>query len=99
MKHFSLEVRYRPDHLQAYNRMGVILDKRGELDKAEEIYRRGLTFAPGDVTLNFNLALLLAKQKRFDEAARCLRDALKVNPNSPQLLMLLNKVRQAGKLR
>ncbi|RKY09697.1 MAG: hypothetical protein DRP66_01525 [Planctomycetota bacterium] len=99
LKHFSREVQIRPDHAQGYNRMAIILDGRDEPDKAEEVYRKGLTFAAGDVTLNYNFALFLARQKRFDEAAEVLQLAQKANPSSPQLLMLLNKVRQAGKLR
>jgi len=96
LKHFSREIRIRPDRTQGYNRIGVILDKQGKPDKAEKIYRKGLTYAGGDVMLNYNLALLLARQKRFDEASRSLRDALKVNPDSPQLLMLLRKIEASG---
>lgn len=97
MEYFANEVRIKPDRAQGYNRMGVILDQQKKTAKAEDIYREGLTFSPDDLSLHYNLAILLAKQKRFDEATENLHAALKANPNSIELLGLLNKVKEANK--
>ncbi|MCD6393960.1 MAG: tetratricopeptide repeat protein [Planctomycetes bacterium] len=67
--------------------------------KGAEQQRIVAEMTPGSHTTHAEYALTLYKQGDFDEAAQCLRAALKVNPNSPQLLMLLNKVREAAKLR
>jgi len=97
MQCFSTEVRIRPDHSQGYNRMGVILDKQGRIKEAEDIYRKGLIYSPDDVALHYNLVLLLAKQGRFDDAIEDLHAALKLNPRSPALLGILNKIENANK--
>ena len=73
----------------------MLLDKQGKVREAEEVYRRGLTFLAGNVVLHNKLAILLAKQKRYDEAIESLQAALNLNPDSIKLRRLLDKVKKA----
>ena len=95
IEHFSSEIRIHPDRAKAYIRAGSLLLQQGKAAEAEKIYRRGLTFRPNNRALHYQLALLLAKQKRFDEAIENFQICLKSDPNSTRLLELLDAVKKA----
>jgi len=99
-------LRLNPIFADAHHRLAMIYLRKGDTDqalllqqgkavKAEEIYRRGLTFRPNNRALRYNLALLLAKQRRFDEAIEDIQTGLKSDPNSAGLLELLDAVKKA----
>jgi len=94
IEHFSSEIRIRPDLTKGYTKLGPLLQRQGKVGKAEQLYRRGLTFSADKAALHYQLALLLAKQKRFDEAIENIRICLKSDPNSAELLELIDEVKK-----
>ena len=59
IEHFSREIRIRPDRVKGYTILGPLLEQQGKVGKAEQLYRRGLTFSANKVVLHYRLALLL----------------------------------------
>jgi hypothetical protein len=53
-----------------------------------------LTFSANNLALHYQLALLLAEQKRSDEAIENIRICLKSDPNSARLLEFLDAVKK-----
>ena len=76
--------------------------KLGELHRAEDLLRLAIKGKPRDSTFYHSLALLLARQNRFKEAASIFEEALVLNPklgkahfNYGILLMKLNRMDKA----
>ena len=55
--------------------------KKGDVDKAAEVCRRGVISIPDSSLLHFSLSLLVHKQGHVDEAVKELRTAVKLDPN------------------
>ena len=66
---------------EAYHYLGIALDARGEHEKGERAFRKGLDLWEGDpTTIMNNLALNLASQGYLDEAAEILHKAKSIAP-------------------
>jgi len=59
-----------PDNAEVQMMLGLTYQARGDLAKAEEYLRRAIDRKPDYGDAHNNLGVLLAKQKRWDEAAR-----------------------------
>lgn len=69
-----------------------VLEKLGDLKRAEESYRRVLALDPGDVEKTQNLADVLMKQRSFEEVIELLRPiATKDNARSDGASLLLGR--------
>jgi tetratricopeptide (TPR) repeat protein len=62
---------------------------KGDFDHAGEHYRRALEFAPDNVPLLLNLAILRLRQSQFTAAIEPLERAKKISPDSPDVAKLL----------
>lgn len=56
--------------------MAIIYQKLGEPDKATEKMFRAVALAPENLTYRYNLAIMLDKQKKYDEAAKLYRQLI-----------------------
>ncbi len=72
-----------PNHASGYVYLGGVLARQGRLGEAEKIHRRATEICDdGCIDEAFlNLALVLRARDRFDEAAACLRDAIRRDPD------------------
>jgi Tfp pilus assembly protein PilF len=50
--------------------MALIYQKMGDVDKANEKMMQAIDLAPENLTYRYNLAIMLDKQKKYDEAAK-----------------------------
>ena len=62
--------------------MGLLLDKRGDGEGAENCYRCSIVLNPGYTETYLNLGVLCAAQKRFGEAEAAYRHAIALCPDS-----------------
>ncbi len=69
-----------------------LADQSGELDAAENAYRRVLTADPNSAPANAGLAHILIAHKQYPEAETLLRAALKQSPDDPALTAQLATV-------
>ena len=79
----GLVLREAPEPTEAddyFHKHGRRLLARGEIEKAESAYRRGVEGAPDLAALHNELGDVLAVQNRFDEAVECYREAVKLDP-------------------
>ncbi|MDX1975304.1 MAG: tetratricopeptide repeat protein [Rickettsiales bacterium] len=68
-----------PDFSPIPAQMAVIYQKIGKPDKATEKMFRAIALAPENLTYRYNLAILLDKQKNYDEAAKLYRQILEAH--------------------
>ena len=64
--------------------LGKIALRAGDLDKAHELYGRGLALAPENAGLLVGLAVVHMCAQRTDEAELCLRRAMRLDPAMPE---------------
>lgn len=75
-----------PDHAQAWNGLGIALQRLGAVDEAETAWRRALALLPDDANLHTNLGLLLAERGALAEAEQHQRRAVALAPDSAPIL-------------
>ena len=68
----------------AYNNLGLLYEKRGEVPRAIEQYRRALEVKPGSADAHTNLGNALLALGRRDEALVHLREATRLAADSPE---------------
>ena len=73
-------VRLNPDLPEIQSRLGYLLGNAGRLAEAEVAYRHAVSVQPRNVSLRSNLALAMARQGEFDEAATQLQAVLAQRP-------------------
>jgi tetratricopeptide (TPR) repeat protein len=86
-------VQYRSELLdQFYLVIGNDLDDMGQPDKALAAYREGVSVAPRNFLLHYNIALVYERQKKPDEARKAVKTAAILNPKhaSSQLLLAVD---------
>ena len=74
---------------QGYQQAAKLLTRRGQPEKAIELYRRGLELAPGELSLTLGLAYQLVRQQHDGEAIEVLIPAETEFPKSPDIPVLL----------
>jgi tetratricopeptide (TPR) repeat protein len=72
----------KPQRLD-YLKEALALERQGDLDGAITSYRLALRDRPEDVKILENMAIAFSKMGRADEAARCYRRALEIQPSLP----------------
>ncbi len=66
-----------------HNRLGMALFQSGELDGAEQELRQALQLDPEDYAAQYDLGLVLVRQRRIEEASQEMATALKHLSNLP----------------
>ena len=70
-----------PKNVEAYNRLGIVLDRLGRFREADEAFARAIKIAPDRAYLYNNLAFSYIMQRRWKDAERELRTALEKQPD------------------
>jgi len=81
---FSLALQINPSVGPVHNNLAKVLDAWGRADEAAHHFREALRLNPASAAMyNTNLAAVLIKQAKMDEAILCLRDAVRADPTFP----------------
>lgn len=76
-------VKANPAFIAAYNTLGVVYQRHGDLPMAERTLRAALALEPENVAVMQNLVPLLASLGRQDESAALARRMAAIEPNPP----------------
>ena len=71
-----------PDAWMAYDNLGIILSRKGEVDEAMALFQKTLAVRPDDALARNNLGLVLCQKGRMDEAIEQFQKALAVLPDN-----------------
>jgi predicted TPR repeat methyltransferase len=71
----------QPNHPEALNLLGVLLQQQGQGVQAEQSIRRAIRSAPGYAAAYVNLANLLIVRKRHEEAIAAFQQAIQIRPD------------------
>ncbi len=89
---FRRAIRLEPDCVPAYLDLAEALFKRKQFQEAEEVCRQGLAVAPNHARLHGNLGLLLIQMGRRPEGEAEIHQALKLDPASPEIRRLAERL-------
>ena len=91
-------IHLQPDHADAHNNLGHLLQERYRYAEAEAAYRQALRCRPNDVDAHNNLGSLLQELQRYAEAEAAYRQALHLDPGKANahnnLSVLLQKLKR-----
>ncbi|MCA8294817.1 tetratricopeptide repeat protein [Burkholderia sp. AU30198] len=93
-RHYRAAIALYPDHTEALNNLGILLEDDGHAGEAEHCYRRAIEIHPDNVDACVNLGLLLHDGQRFDEAEACYRRVLALHPGHGPVLRRLGLLLQ-----
>jgi|GEM_PF-6551709 len=57
-KFYETALKYKPGSIEALNNLGLIYQSEGHFKKAQALFQKGLRINPGNMTVNYNLAVL-----------------------------------------
>ncbi|MBW4565257.1 MAG: tetratricopeptide repeat protein [Mojavia pulchra JT2-VF2] len=72
----------QPDHPEAFYGLGILSQKMGNHQAAEQLLSKALQFQPDSVKIWFTLGNLRQSQEQLSEAANAYHQALKLQPDS-----------------
>jgi Flp pilus assembly protein TadD len=78
---YRMAIATQPDNIEAYNRLGIVLDQLGKFKEADQCLMRATQLAPGKAHLHNNLAFSYIMQGRWSDAQGELGKALEIDPN------------------
>ena len=71
----------QPEHIDANNNLGIILQNFGKLEEAKEYYKKAIKINPKHPNAHNNLGGLHIDLEEFKEAEKYFRKALELNPH------------------
>jgi Flp pilus assembly protein TadD len=77
---YRLAIGAQPDHVEAHNRLGIVLDQLGKFQEADQAFARAIRLAPRQAHLRNNLAFSYIMQTRWADAEAELTRALELAP-------------------
>ena len=80
-------------NLAALDYLGYVYQKRGDSARAENNFKAALVLNSTDSHAHFNLGLIYAATGRNTQAVEELQAALAADPNNPDILSALEKLR------
>jgi len=84
-----------PTSPAAFNNYGYLCLKRGDLEKAEKLFRKASEFGPGLDKPYLNLGYIYQAKGELDTAKEMFAKAFTLNPEDVHLLVLQSKILQA----
>jgi tetratricopeptide (TPR) repeat protein len=80
-----------PDAWMAYDNLGIILARKGDVDGALALFQKTLAIRPDDALARNNLGLILCQKERVDEGIVEFQKALSILPGSAEFRNNLGK--------
>ena len=71
-------------YVEAYDNLGLVYRRTGELDKAIEYYKKSIELFPEGILAHQNLAAVYVINKDFDGAIAEYKQILKISPEDPE---------------
>jgi Flp pilus assembly protein TadD len=88
-------LRLRPEDTDTISQRGLVLQRLGRMPEAEAAYRDALSRGVDNVSLHFNLGLLLLDTGRASQAVTEFERAQQLDPGNPSVAQALTRARAA----
>jgi tetratricopeptide (TPR) repeat protein len=81
-KAYQKAVQSEPNNVEAQRHLGRIYVKMGDLERAQDVYRKALAKNPKEGSLWYDFGLCHTRRKDFAESMRCFNKALELEPEN-----------------
>jgi DNA-directed RNA polymerase subunit alpha len=98
LEQYQRALTLNPGHEQAAFRAAWLHDLRGEDEEALRLYEQLARKPRARVNALMNMAVICEDTGRYDEALRCLRRVLRVNPQHPRARLFLKDVESSRQM-
>ena len=78
---FNRALSIKPDYVEAYNNLGIVLKKQNKIDKAIDAYTRAISINSSYVVSYYNLGNLYSEQGKLEKALKLYREAISIKPD------------------
>ena len=78
---YKKTISLKPDYVDAYNNMGIILRNQGKFDEAISVYKKVIVLKPDYVKAYINMGIAFKDQDKFDEAIEVYKKAILIKPD------------------
>jgi len=75
---YRLATQVKPDCVEAFDRLGSVLDRLGRFKEAEQAHTQAVRLAPDQAYLHNNLGFSYIIQRRWQDAEKCLKKSLEL---------------------
>lgn len=89
-------IKLRPDYLDAYKNLVVMYMQTGQSAKIEKYEKDIYELGSGDYQIFYMLGTIYMATKRYEKAIEFFEKAIELNPNNPNLALLLNNLGSAN---
>jgi Tfp pilus assembly protein PilF len=96
---FMQALKINPNTINVYNSLGILYRRQGRMEDSIKMYKKALRVSPFDEHIHYNYSRVLMAAKYFDEAARILQTALRLNPEFTEARNLLKSIEMGEGLR
>lgn len=79
---FAVEI--DPEAYLAYTHLGVLAEKRDDLQQSEEYYKKAISIKPDHVAAHYNLSVVYWRKNEWDNVIKTLRKVLELKPDHTQ---------------
>ena len=79
--YYNRVLKIDPNHTDANNNLGIILQGLGENQKAKECFEKVIEINPNYSSAHNNLGIIYKKSSEYQKAISCYEKAIKINPN------------------
>ncbi len=97
--HFQDSLKFNPRNVKAVVNLAKTRMALGDFNEAEKNFQTALAMKADDPEVRTHYGSMLARLRRFDEAAVQLHEAIRLRPDTARRLELVNVYRAAGRTR
>ena len=81
LEQYQLAIKTEPKYVEAYNRIGIVLDRMSHFKEADRVFLKAIELAPKLPHLHNNLGFSYTMQLRWQEAEQALHKAIGLKPD------------------
>lgn len=81
LEQYRLAIKTEPKYVEAYNRIGIVLDRMSHFKEADRAFLKAIELAPTFPHLHNNLGFSYTMQSRWQEAEQALHKAIGLKPD------------------
>ena len=79
---YEKAIQVNPNHVEAHNNLGIVLNELGEHQKAISCCEKAIQIQPNYVNARNNLGLILSELGEHQKAISCCEKAIHIEPNN-----------------
>ena len=90
-QYFRMAIKLRPNFIEAYNNLGVVLSMQGRYEESITLLKNALSVFPKEADLHANIGYTYSKIHKWEKAIEHYRKSLSIDPKNERNRYNLNE--------